>query len=430
MVDDVVGDYVTTTDLALDQVRTFADLLVHLSRLHVRAGKPTFRLIEKRTNAVAGINRLSRSKVSRILKDGVIKPQELQSFLFAHRVRPEDHRPWHEARGRADEQRHSQSQRPDQGSTIHQTPFDVPPESPSGVLPPPDTADIDQAARQLHAHLLAVRERYLRRADQLRHDLAHGYEQASPDADPVAVLARSITTAADRMREIIDEACAEIMTLTLDGNDEPPPERQQLDPNPEMNAGPPVWVAEVIKHVPLPILAALLIKSSDAVRSNMIAKARPDVMASLLTTLNKLEAAAWLGTWEPEAAAATLAAAGPAVAAGYLETMDPAAAARVLIHLKPLVAAGCLGAMRPSIATDHLIAVGVVHGVLILEHVEPLDVMATFLIRMHRRDHTVAWDYMREMDATKASMVLSQIDDDLAKQQRAREVLEKARKSP
>jgi hypothetical protein len=450
-------DYVSTGDFALTEVRTFDDLLPYLRRLRARAGEPSYRAIERRTKTTKDIYQLGRNRMTKILANGELKRDELKSFLFAHRVRPEDYPSWYDAHGRAAEHQaehraaeHQAEHRAAEHQAEHRAADQDAPGATTQARPSAtyvgDVAYMSDAdASSAVGWLLRVRERCLTRLRRLNRELDHVHATAGTDGDHAARLVRTVDFAVSRLREILDEVCAEVMAVTsaagvTAASEAPQPsgvadsDADSEAANSDSAAGPDTaaqadtatltWAANVMGAIPLPVFATWLRLQPPAV-FNVVARERPQLMASLLATVPVPdEAAAWLLTWEQESAAQVLAAAGPEEAERYLTAMAPQDAACLLIHMNPLTAARTLTAMRREVATGHLMAIGATAGTPILERLDR-DVCAGVLFRMHGQDKALAEEFLRGMDAQAASACLERMDEQMADQRQARDLLQK-----
>jgi hypothetical protein len=385
-------DYVSTADFALAEVHTFDDLLPHLHRLYVRAGMPSYREIERRTRATEGIDQLGRNRTTRILANGELRRDELTSFLFAHRVRQDDYQSWYDAHWRAAEHRWA-------------------------------------------ANILSVRERCLIELRRLIRDLDRMHATLATGGDDAARLVRTLDSAASRLRETIDEVLAEVMVLTsaaglTAAGDQAQPSgnvgevTSESDSAAEAVTATLTWAANVMDIVPLPVFAAWLRLQPPTV-FNVVARERPQLMASLLATIPvPNESVAWLLTWEPESAAEALAAASPGESERYLEAMAPKDAAALLARMNPLVAARTLTKIRREVATGHLMAIGAAAGTPILERLDR-EICVGVLLRMHDQDKALAEEFLHGMDVQAASACLERMDEQMADKRRARDLLQR-----
>ncbi|GAA5187763.1 hypothetical protein GCM10023322_36820 [Rugosimonospora acidiphila] len=326
------------------------------------------------------------------------------------------------------------------------------PDDPGAVndLPP---ELIDAPSEQiLHAatarRLLEVRERCAERLRRLKGELAASRAKSDlADPDASVRLVRTLDFALRRLQDIIDEACTEVLAELPDDSGPTLPTARPGTPVPAQRNGAGdgraegngagavraveepedqalAWVSAVQEAVPLPVVAYLLKVMHDVPLFNHIAQERPRLMAELLSALPPTEAARWLEGWEPESAAEALAAAEAPRAAEHVALMPPETGAALLARMGRRRSATLLSEMRGEPAARRLIAMGAATGAPVLDRMER-GAASVRLLFIRRHDPELAAKFLSLMSEQAASECVDRMDQEVANQRQARELLKR-----
>jgi hypothetical protein len=233
------------------------------------------------------------------------------------------------------------------------------------------------------AQLLAARLRCGDRLASLSLELAELREQgethrSGPSGDAADALLQRTLGFAARLREIVDDAHRDMMSISISIVDPPP-----VDVLPDLSGNDTddpnlAWLSAVSQHVPRGIVASLL-QAVDIAIVNSVALQRPELLGALLGTLSPLGAAQWLPMWEKPAAVRVLSTMSPNGAARCLEQMDAAAAVALLAAMGADDGANLLAALPQETASRRLSEMDRNVAVRLLQRWDPEDTVEHLL---------------------------------------------------